>query len=122
MSRTPLRFSTCLGASALALLLSGCFLQQGRNEAAASEARKTPGFGDCTNGKKLDSMSNCAEVCAAAGKGCQNSGCPHPDNANDRYGGLSYPGSLCIEKPAKAFQCYEPFQNEVGVRCCCVAQ
>lgn len=116
---TALRTLACAGAL---LSAAGCIFQQQRNEAAAAEARKTPSFGDCTNGKKLDSMSNCGEVCAAQGKGCQNSGCPHPDNASDRYGGLSYPASLCLDKPARAFQCYEPFQNEVGVRCCCVAQ
>ncbi|MCS6912529.1 MAG: hypothetical protein RMK29_04435 [Myxococcales bacterium] len=107
-----------------ALALEGaCALSpQGRQEAASAQARQTPHFSDCIHGKKLEAASNCAELCASLGKACQNFGCPHPAKPDDRYGGLSYGLSLCSDKPLRSFQCYDPFDNEVGVRCCCVSQ
>lgn len=124
---TGWQFGGSLLLSGLALVLlhltvSCASYEQKRAYDQAAEARLTPTFSECVNGKKLSALSNCAEACQSLGKGCQNNGCEHQEDKSSRYGGLTFTGSLCLEKPDKAIQCYDPFNNEVGVRCCCVKQ
>lgn len=117
------RWPQLLIASVLLGALAGGACNRYNEERAyqeAADARRTPVFSQCVNGKKLAAMSNCAEVCQSLGRACQNSGCEHPQDKSTRYGGLSFGGSLCLESPDRAFQCYDAFTNDVGVRCCCV--
>lgn len=107
-------------AGMLAVALSCTAYNQQRTDSEVAEARATPEFGSCVNGKRLSAVSNCGEVCQAAGKACQNNGCEHPQDKSSRFGGLGFGGSLCLEKPDRAFNCYDAFTGEVGVRCCCV--
>src|SRR5579883_2177888 len=111
-----------LGVTSL-LLLHGAACQeynQQRSYEEAAAARETPKFSECVSGGKLSALSNCAEVCQSQNRGCQNYGCDHPDKKADRYGALSYGDSICGGSPQRAMQCYDAFNNEVGVRCCCV--
>jgi hypothetical protein len=122
MRTLPMTLAHTLALCLLALVSLGFSSGSCQKQPDAAELRKTPEFGDCLNGKSLDTNSNCAEYCATRNKACQNFGCNHPQEKGSRYGALAYGGEYCTGAPVRAFQCYEAFSGEPAVRCCCVYQ